>query len=152
MRSLLRPTALALAALVVFGGCDATTTGGGFALDPIDLTYDFTFTGAALSSGQAEIASPDIEDVAAATGVAKATLYYYFTGKEEILAFLLQDTLAHIADEVAIAVQQPDMRIGFLHDLAFHLEHETQHSVRSGMLRAEVHRVAADLSHFSGRP
>jgi TetR/AcrR family transcriptional regulator len=49
-----------------------------------------------------------IEDVAAATGVAKATLYYYFTGKEEILAFLLQDTLAHIADEVAIAVQQPD--------------------------------------------
>mgnify|MGYP000097149055 CR=1 FL=1 len=50
-----------------------------------------------------------IDDVAAATGVAKATLYYYFTGKEEILAFLLQDTLTHIADEVAIAVQQPDM-------------------------------------------
>ncbi len=49
-----------------------------------------------------------IEDFAPATGVAKATLYYYFTGKEEILAFLLQDTLAHIADEVAIAVQQPD--------------------------------------------
>lgn len=48
-----------------------------------------------------------IEDVAAATGVAKATLYYYFAGKEEILAFLLQDTLALIADEVAIAVQTP---------------------------------------------
>lgn len=48
-----------------------------------------------------------IEDVAAATGVAKATLYYYFAGKEEILAFLLQDTLALIADEVTIAVQTP---------------------------------------------
>jgi TetR/AcrR family transcriptional regulator len=49
-----------------------------------------------------------IEDVAAATGVAKATLYYYFSGKEEILAFLLQDVLTQIADEVAIAVQAPD--------------------------------------------
>lgn len=48
-----------------------------------------------------------IEDVAAATGVAKATLYYYFAGKEEILAFLLQDSLAHMADEVAVAVQTP---------------------------------------------
>lgn len=46
-----------------------------------------------------------IEDVAAATGVPKATLYYYFAGKEEILAFLFQDTLRHIADEVAIAVE-----------------------------------------------
>lgn len=31
-----------------------------------------------------------IEDVAATTGIAKATLYYYFAGKEEILAFLLE--------------------------------------------------------------
>ena len=47
-----------------------------------------------------------IEDVAAATGVPKATLYYYFAGKEEILAFLLADTLQRIADEVTIAVEQ----------------------------------------------
>lgn len=47
-----------------------------------------------------------IEDVAAATGVPKATLYYYFAGKEEILAFLLADTLQRMADEVAIAVEQ----------------------------------------------
>jgi TetR/AcrR family transcriptional regulator len=45
-----------------------------------------------------------IEDVAAATGIAKATLYYYFAGKEEILAFLLEDTLHHIADEVTAIV------------------------------------------------
>lgn len=47
-----------------------------------------------------------IEDVAAATGVPKATLYYYFAGKEEILAFLLADTLQRMADEVVIAVEQ----------------------------------------------
>ena len=46
-----------------------------------------------------------MEDLAAATGVPKATLYYYFAGKEEILAFLLQDTLVRVSDEVAIAVQ-----------------------------------------------
>lgn len=49
-----------------------------------------------------------IEDVAAATGIPKATLYYYFSGKEEILAFLLNDALLRVADEVAIAVQSHD--------------------------------------------
>ncbi len=49
-----------------------------------------------------------VEDVATATGVPKATLYYYFAGKEQILAFLLQETLQQMADEVAIAVQVPD--------------------------------------------
>jgi len=46
-----------------------------------------------------------IEDIAAATDIPKATLYYYFAGKEDILAFLLHDTLGRVADEVAIAVQ-----------------------------------------------
>jgi TetR/AcrR family transcriptional regulator len=46
-----------------------------------------------------------IEEIAGATGVPKATLYYYFAGKEDILAFLFRDTLRALADEVAIAVQ-----------------------------------------------
>ena len=45
-----------------------------------------------------------IDDVAAVTGVPKATLYYYFSGKEEILAFLLEDLLRDIADAVAAIV------------------------------------------------
>lgn len=45
-----------------------------------------------------------IEDIAAATGIAKATLYYYFAGKEDILAFLLHDSLHQIATEVAVIV------------------------------------------------
>lgn len=48
-----------------------------------------------------------IEDIAAATGIAKATLYYYFAGKEEILSFLLEDGLHQIATEVtAIAATE----------------------------------------------
>jgi TetR/AcrR family transcriptional regulator len=45
-----------------------------------------------------------IEDVAAATGIAKATLYYYFAGKEDILTFLLEDGLREVAEEVAAVV------------------------------------------------
>ena len=37
----------------------------------------------------------------------KATLYYYFPGKQEILAFLLADMLTLMADEVAVAADQP---------------------------------------------
>ena len=36
--------------------------------------------------------------VAEVTGIPKATLYYYFTGKEEILVFLLRDLLNGVAD------------------------------------------------------
>ncbi|CQD24074.1 TetR family transcriptional regulator [Mycobacterium lentiflavum] len=46
-----------------------------------------------------------IEDVAATTGIAKATLYYYFAGKEEMLAFLLEDALQQVAHEVTAIVE-----------------------------------------------
>ncbi len=45
-----------------------------------------------------------IDDVAAVTGVPKATLYYYFAGKEDILAFLLEDLLKDISDAVTAIV------------------------------------------------
>ncbi|MFB1296688.1 TetR/AcrR family transcriptional regulator [Mycobacterium sp. pW049] len=48
-----------------------------------------------------------IEDIAKASGVPKATLYYHFAGKDEILAFLLKDSLAAIAREVAAAADGP---------------------------------------------
>lgn len=41
-----------------------------------------------------------MEDIAVATGVPKATLYYYFEGKEDILAYLFHEVL----DEVATAI------------------------------------------------
>lgn len=48
-----------------------------------------------------------IEDIADATGVPKATLYYYFTGKEEILAFLLAEMLSLMEGHVAVAAAGP---------------------------------------------
>ncbi|BBY26295.1 MULTISPECIES: TetR/AcrR family transcriptional regulator [Mycolicibacterium] len=46
----------------------------------------------------------NFEDVAAVTGVPEATLYYYFAGKEDILAFLLEDLLKDISDAVTTIV------------------------------------------------
>ena len=51
--------------------------------------------------------STKIDDIAHAAGIPKATLYYYFSGKEEILAFLLNDLLSLIAGDVARAVEAP---------------------------------------------
>jgi TetR/AcrR family transcriptional regulator len=48
-----------------------------------------------------------IEDVAEATGVPRATLYYYFAGKEDILAWLLRRMLAEMAEAVAGAAGGP---------------------------------------------
>lgn len=48
-----------------------------------------------------------IEEIAATSGVPKATLYYYFTGKDDILAFLLRDSLGELAGEVAQAADSP---------------------------------------------
>jgi len=45
-----------------------------------------------------------IDEIADTSGVPKATLYYYFSGKEEILAFLFEDMLTAIADQAAIAM------------------------------------------------
>ncbi len=42
---------------------------------------------AAALSAERGLNDTKIEDVAAATGVPEATLYYYFAGKEDILAF-----------------------------------------------------------------
>jgi len=53
------------------------------------------------------LANTKIEDIAAASGVPKATLYYYFTGKDEILSFLLRDALSLLAQEVADAADAP---------------------------------------------
>lgn len=47
------------------------------------------------------------EDIAAAVGVPKATLYYYFISKEEILAHLLAEMLRLVKNAVADAATTP---------------------------------------------
>jgi AcrR family transcriptional regulator len=48
-----------------------------------------------------------MEDVAEVTGVPKATLYYHFQGKEQILAWLLADLLRDCAEAVQCALGAP---------------------------------------------
>jgi len=53
------------------------------------------------------IADAKIDEIAEAAGIPVATLYYYFRGKEEILAFLLGDLLDSIAGAVGVATSDP---------------------------------------------
>lgn len=48
-----------------------------------------------------------MEDVAEVTGVPKATLYYHFQGKEQILSWLLASLLRDVSDEVQRLVASP---------------------------------------------
>lgn len=44
-----------------------------------------------------------IDDIAEASGVPKATLYYYFSGKDEIMSFLLNDVVSSMSAAVDTA-------------------------------------------------
>jgi AcrR family transcriptional regulator len=44
-----------------------------------------------------------IDDIAEASGIPKATLYYYFAGKDEIMSFLLNDIVAGMTVAVDVA-------------------------------------------------
>ncbi len=63
--------------------------------------------GAAELIAERGLADAKIDEIAEAAGIPKATLYYYFSGKDEILAFLLADVLELIAGEVGTAVSAP---------------------------------------------
>jgi hypothetical protein len=54
-----------------------------------------------------------------------------------------------LGELLGAAMQQADVRIGLLDHLAVHLQHQAQHAVRRRMLRPEVHREVADLSHWA---
>jgi TetR/AcrR family transcriptional regulator len=47
------------------------------------------------------------EDIAAATGVPKATLYYYFEGKEQVLSFIFGVVLDAVQRAVSSAIAAP---------------------------------------------
>lgn len=87
------------------------------------------------------LAGTKIEDIAKASGVPKATLYYYFAGKDEILSFLLRDSLAALADDVARAADAPGQGTD---RLAAVITVQVEHAMhRPGFSRALV----GDLGH-----
>lgn len=46
-----------------------------------------------------------MDDIAKASGIPRATLYYYFSGKEDVLAFLLRSMLADLRVSVTTAAE-----------------------------------------------
>ncbi len=46
-------------------------------------------------------------------------------------------------------VKQSDMRVGALNDFSVKFQHQTQHAVRSRVLRTKIHGVVFYLSHNS---
>ena len=66
-----------------------------------------------LVGASAEILRPGrelrLEDVAALVGSARATLYYYFSGRDDLIGFLLQEhvTAASAAIDAAVKPDEP---------------------------------------------
>ncbi len=60
-----------------------------------------------------------IDDMAREAGVARATLYYYFSGKEDLVAFLLDDKVTAVAAAIEKAAAQegsvPERLRGIVH-------------------------------------
>lgn len=94
---------------------------------PLPSTIATKLTAAADLFAERGLDQTKMEDVAHATGVPKATLYYYFTGKEEILAHLLADALRAISDAVAIALETDGSaadRLGAVIDAQLRVMHD----------------------------
>src|SRR5260221_11146744 len=61
-----------------------------------------------LVSASEEVLRPDralrLEDIAALIGSARATLYYHFSGRDDLVAFLLEEHLRVAAETIELAV------------------------------------------------
>ena len=64
-----------------------------------------------LVSVSEEVLRPDpalrLEDIAALIGSARATLYYHFSGRDDLVAFLLEEHLRVAAETIELAVTTP---------------------------------------------
>lgn len=84
-----------------------------------------------------------MEEIAAATGVPKATLYYYFEGKEDILAFLFEEVLAEVADAIDHAMRSVGTAADRLHGaIVAHLRVMEAFPAASRALQFDLGRAA----------
>ena len=64
-----------------------------------------------LVSVSEEVLRPDpalrLEDIATLIGSARATLYYHFSGRDDLVAFLLEEHLRVAAETIELAVTTP---------------------------------------------
>lgn len=92
-----------------------------------------------------------IEDVAKATGIPRATLYYYFPGKEHILAHLLRQTLMDMTVRLEAAVAMPGTGRQRLERLVHeHLAFIASHGPTYRLLFAELGKAARLIDIAAG--
>ena len=92
-----------------------------------------------------------IAELARVTGIPRATLYYYFPGKEHILAHLLSRTLGQMTDRLTEAAELP----GTGHErltrlIRGHLVFISEHGPTYRLLFSELGRAAALVDIATG--
>ena len=92
-----------------------------------------------------------IEHLAKATGIPRATLYYYFPGKEHILAHLLSRTLRQMTVKLAAAAAEPGTgRERLARLVREHLVFIGSHGPTYRLLFAELGRAASLVDIAAG--
>ena len=95
--------------------------------------------------------STRIEDVAKATGIPRATLYYYFPGKEHILAHLLSRTLRQMTATLSAVAAEPGTgRERLARLVRGHLLFIGEHGPTYRLLFAELGRAASLVDIAAG--
>ena len=85
-----------------------------------------------------------VDEVARITGIPRATLYYYFPGKEHILAHLLSSTLDDMAERIESAAAVPGPgRERLERVLREHLAFTASHGATYRLLFTELGRAAS---------
>jgi TetR/AcrR family transcriptional regulator len=83
------------------------------------------------------------DDIAAATGIPKATIYYYFEGKEQVLSFIFGVVLDAVREAVAAGVGSPGRADQRLHQvIRYHLHVFADYPEASTALHFDLGRAA----------
>jgi AcrR family transcriptional regulator len=92
-----------------------------------------------------------IDDLAKATGIPRATLYYYFPGKEHILAHLLSRTLRQMTTKLSDVAAEPGTgRERLARLVREHLVFIGEHGPTYRLLFAELGRAASLVNIAAG--
>lgn len=97
---------------------------------------------AATAFAKRSIDGTRMEDIAAATGIPRATLYYHFASKEEILTWLLERLLQRLAEDIGTILDRPDPAQARVEDVVeAYLRLFADHPDLYGVLFANLGRV-----------
>jgi AcrR family transcriptional regulator len=94
-----------------------------------------------------------MDDIAQVSGIPRATLYYYFAGKDDVLAFLLQAMLDDLRQALDVT-SDGDVRTRLTRVVDSHLTHMAAHPAVAQVLVLNLGRLGklAELATNAGDP